>query len=318
MRPFATVRLPGRLGIWRWSDEVDTKAEAVSREQGPAIAADADAVSILSSDGNCLTSRDGGRSWTTETVPFGEHTHLGTVSLTSERSGGLLAAASALVSDPGGVRWTLRLARRVGAGAWQALPGPIDGRPECTAQNGPQADVVCDAFRVLEDAAGTMHAVFLGTAAGGSGLPVQAYYTSRLSGGDWRVPVAQLSPDPLHGLDRSTATDLLLDHDAAVLLAGFELHAGWRYRGDDAQLELIRDGAKRASPLPVSSFIRDAMSDSEPAAALSASAVSLAPTLLHTPDGRSWADVLMILNPSGVAAPGVVVWQHLDVTDWLR
>jgi hypothetical protein len=127
--------------------------------------------------------------------------------------------------------------------------------------------------------------------------------------------VAQLSADPLHGLDRSTATDLLLDHDAAILLAGFELHAGWRYRGDDAQLELFRDGAMRASPLPVSSFIREAMSESEPAAALSASAVSLAPGLLHTLDGRSWADVLMILNPS-VAAPGVVVWQHLDVTDW--
>jgi hypothetical protein len=178
--------------------------------------------------------------------------------------------------------------------------------------------VVCDAFRVLEDAAGTMHAVFLGTPAGGSGLPVQAYYASRLAGGDWLPPIAELSPDPLHGLDQATATDLLLDHGAAVLLAGFELHAGWRYRGDDAQLELFRDGAMRAPPLPVSSFIRKAMSESEPAAALSASALSLAPTLLHTPDGRIWGDVLMILNPSGVAAPGVVVWQHLDVTDWLR
>jgi hypothetical protein len=319
----ATIRyrsLTRQGGEWLWSDEVDTKAEAISREQGPAIAADPATVSILSSDGHYLTSRDGGGSWSAETVPFGSHTRLGTVSLTSERSGGLLATASALVTDPAaqsGGRWTLRLARRTGAGAWQAPPGPIDGRAECTSQNGPQADVVCNAFRLLEDPAGTLHAVFLGTPAAGSGLSVQAYYASRSSAGDWRAPVALLSPDPLHGLDRSTAIDLLLDHDAAVLLAGFELHAGWRYRGDDAQLELVRNGIMRASALPVSSFIRDAMTQSEPDAALSASALSLAPTLMHTPNGRIWADVLMILNPS-VAAPGVVVWQHLDVTDWLR
>ena len=308
-------------GNWRWSDEVDTKAPALNRELGPAITADADTVSILSADGHYLASHDGGRSWTTETVPFGSDARLGTVSLTSDRAGRPLAAASALVSDAGaasGVRWTLRLARRIGGVAWQVLPGPIDARAECTAQNGPQADVVCDAFRVLQDPAGSMHAVFLGTSAGGSDFPVQAYYAWRPSGGDWRPPVPLLAPDPLHGLGRSMATGLLLDHDAAVLLASFELHAGWRYRGDDAQLELFRDGAMQAPPLPVTSFIRNAMTETEPAVALSASALSLAPTLFHTPDGHIWADVLMILNPSAVFAPGVVVWQRLEVTDWLR
>jgi hypothetical protein len=39
---------------------------------------------------------------------------------------------------------------------------------------------------------------------------------------------------------------------------------------------------------------------------------------LHTTDGRIRADVLMVLNSSAVAVPGVVVWQHPGVTDWLR
>ncbi len=302
-------------GNWRWSGEIDTKAPALSRELGPAIAADADTVSILSADGHYLGSRDGGRSWTVETVPFGNADRLGVVSLASGRGGRPLAAASALTSGPAGVRWTLRLARRIGVGAWQALPGPIDERPECM---GPPADTFCNAFRVLEDPTGTLHAVFLGTPAAGSDLPIQAWYAWLPPDGEWRAPVPLLAPDKLHGLGRANSTDLLLDHDAVVLLAGFELHAGWRYRGDDAQLELFRDGAMRTPPLPVASFIRNAMTESEPAAALSASALNLAPTLLHTPDGRVWADVLMILNPTAVAAPGVVVWQRLDVTDWFR
>jgi hypothetical protein len=308
-------------GNWHWSDEVDTKAAALSRELGPAIAADADTVSILSADGHYLASRDGGHGWTTETVPFAADARLGTVSLTSDASGRLLAAAGALANDPGtttGVGRTLRLARRIGTGPWQALAGPIDGRAECTAQSGPQADAICDAFRVLEDPSGTMHAGFLAAPAGGSDLPVQAYYAWRPSGGDWRPPMPLLLPYPLHGPVWATTVDLALEQDATVLLVGFELHNGWRYRGNDAQLELFRDGILRAPPLPVTSFIRDAMTRSEPAAALSAVALSLAPTLLHTPDGHIWADVLMILKPSAAAAPGVVVWQRLDLTDWLR
>jgi hypothetical protein len=110
----------------------------------------------------------------------------------------------------------------------------------------------------------------------------------------------------------------MLDHDAVVMLVGFALHAGWRYRGDDAQLELFRDGAVAAPPLPVASFIRGAMTEHEPASALSVGALSLAPTVKRTTDGRVWADVLMILNPSAMVAPGVVVWQRLDLTDWMR
>jgi hypothetical protein len=307
-------------GDWHWSDEVDTKAPAVSREQGPAIAANGDMVSILSSDGHYIASRDDGRTWTTEMVPFATNARLGTVSLTLDSSERPLAAASALLNGVGGngVRWTLRLARRIGDGAWQTLPGPIDGRAECSAQNWPEADVMCDGFRVLQDPGGAMHAVWQGTPAGGSDFAVQAYYAWRPSGGEWRAPVRLVAPDPVHGLSKSLVTGLLLDNDVAMPLATFELHAGWRYRGDDAQLELFHDGAMRAPPLPVSSFIRAAMTESEPAAALSVSTPSLAPTLLHSADGRIWADVLLILNPSAVAAPGVVVWQRLDVTDWLR
>jgi hypothetical protein len=313
----ATIRyrsLTRQGGNWRWSDEVDTKASAVSRELGPDITANTDTVSILSADGHYLASADGGRNWTTETVPFATDGRLGTVSLTSDRLGRPLAAASALISDPqaaSGERWALRLARRIGVGAWQALPGPI------IAQR-PATDVVCDGVRVLEDPAGTLHAVFLSTPPAGSHFEVQAWYAQRSPTGEWAPPVPLLAADPKHGLSRAAASGLLLDNDAVVLVVAFALHAGWRYRGDDAQLELFRNGAITAPPLPVASFIRNAMTESEPAVALSVGALSLAPTLFHTPDGRVWADVLMILNPTAIAAPGVVVWQRLDVTDWLR
>jgi hypothetical protein len=306
-------------GTWRWSDEFDIKAPAPDRELGPDITANAETVSILSADGHYLASRDGGRSWATETVPFANDARLGTVSLTSDRSGRPLAAAGALTSSPqaaSGERWTLRLARRIGAGAWQALPVPIDGQGGCGARD--TTDVVCDGFRVLEDPAGALHGVFLSTPPAGSHFEVQAWYALRPAGSEWSPPVPLLAPDPKHGLSRAAATGVLLDQDAAVLLVGFALHAGWRYRGDDAQLELFRNGTMAATPLPVSSFIRNAMTESEPAVALSVGAFSLAPTLFRTPDGRVWADLLMILNPSAIASPGVVVWQHLDVTDWLR
>ncbi len=191
---------------WRWSDEVDTKAPA--RDQGAAIAADPTAVHILTVDGKYLTSRDGGRSWSTEAVPFGTFARLGSVSLTLDATGRPLAAASVLVSEAGppavapdgggqgargqgasgqgargsgaggqdagggeatragvapvaaagakGARWTVRLARRIGNGAWQVLPGPLDGRPEWTSPERPDQDVLCASFRVPEDAGGAM------------------------------------------------------------------------------------------------------------------------------------------------------------------
>ena len=309
---------------WRWSDEVDTKA--ASGDQGTAIAADANTVHILSGDGHYMASRDGGRTWTTETVPFGTFARLGTLSLTLDASGRPLAAAAVLVSEatqaaagPGkGARWTLRLARRIGNGAWQALPGPLDERPEWASGERADEDVLCDGFRVREDASGAMHAVWAGTSAGRSAFGFQAYYAWRPSGGEWGPPVLLAKPDPVHGLGKSFASGLIVDGDAAMPLLSLDLHSGWRYRGSDTELELFRGGTMRALALTLTRFIRDAMTVNEPAAALTSASPNPVVTLLHAEDGRFWADILVTLAPTRVAAPGVIVWRHLDVTDWRR
>jgi hypothetical protein len=311
---------------WRWSDEIDTKALNTSRDQGPAISADANAVHILNSDGRYMASHDGGLTWSTETIPFGTNPKLGVVSLTLDSAGRPLAATCVLSNDmtPGangrsaGVRWTTRLARRVGAGAWQVLPGPLNGRAGWSSADRPDEDVICDSFRVLVEPGGAMHAVWQRTPAGGAALGVQAYYAWRPSGGEWHPPVLLATPDPTHRSGRSFAEGLVLDGGTAMPLVSQELHSGWRYRGNDAEFELFRDGEKRAPALTVTRFIRDAMTASEPAAAMSTSSAEPLPTLVHAADGRVWADVLMILSPTRTASPGIIVLQHLDMTDGPR
>ena len=58
-------------GNWRWSREVDTRADSPGRDVGPSIVADTKGVYILTPAGVYTESRDGGQTWTTETVPFG-------------------------------------------------------------------------------------------------------------------------------------------------------------------------------------------------------------------------------------------------------
>jgi hypothetical protein len=304
---------------WRWSDEIDTKR--TSSDQGLAIVADATTVHILTSDGHYNASNDGGRTWTTEVVPFGTNPHLASVSLTIDRAGRPLAAASLLVSEASGrtgARWTLRIVRRIGAGAWQIQPGPLDGRTEWASADPPGDDVTCDSLRVQEDQGGAMHAVWQGISSGQTAFGVQAWYALRPSGGEWRPPIRLPQPDPVHGASKSYVAGVILDRDNAMPLTSRELHSGWRYRGTDSELELFRDGEKRAPPLPVAGFIRGAMTENEPAAGLSAMAASASPSLFHAADGRVWADMLTILSPAAIKAPAVVVWQHQDLTDWLR
>ncbi len=101
-------------------------------------------------------------------------------------------------------------------------------------------------------------------------------------------------------------------------LVTLDQHSGWRYRGSDAEMRLFHGAAARAPALPLTSFIRDAMTANEPAEALSTDAPTPVDTLLHTDDGRFWADIVMTLSATRANAPALIVWRHLDVTDWRR
>lgn len=311
---------------WRWSAEVDTKAPSYGRDTGPSIAADANAVHILTPAGSYTTSRDGGRTWTTEAVPFGSDQHVKTASLTLDAEGRALAASSSVVSGPenlsdehgSGGYWTIRLERRIVPGVWEAIPGPLDGRPEWAAPAQPNQDVLADWVRVLEDQKGGIHVTWHGTAVSRIYANDRAYYAWRSPDGTWRTPVALREPDPGRGIGWSYAPALTLDGDRALALLFYDMHAGHQDRGFDSELRLFEAGQPVAAAFPVTGFAARSIATGEPTTALSAWFPGTAPSLFRAADGRIWADVLVTLVPNGVPAPALIVWQRLDLTDWLK
>jgi hypothetical protein len=315
-----------RIGeAWKWFDDADTKIPGPGRDTGPAIAADAGGVHVLSSAGVYATSRDGGHTWTSETVPFGANEVVKTVSLTLEGAGRPLAAASTVVKGPPlseeaghGGYWTLRLRRRVAPGVWEPVSSPIDGRPEWSAPASANEDVLCDWVRVLGDRLGGLHVTWHGTAVDRIYAHDSAYYSWRAPDGVWRAPVPLREPGAARDFSWSYAPSLTLDGDWALPLVFYALRTGQRNRGFDSRLGLFHDGKSLAQPLPVTRFVEDSIVTGEPENALSAWFPGAAPSIVPTGDGRAWADILVALTPTGVQAPSLVVWQRLDLTSWWK
>ena len=308
------------IGIeWRWSEDIDTKAPAPRRYAGPSIAADPNGVHILTADGHYIASRDGGRNWISEMVPFGTYRELGMASLTLDSGGRPLAAADVLISEAEkGLYRTLRIVRRTGPGQWQAVPSPVDGRMEWAQPGVPAEAVVSDGFRLLEDRTGAMHALWHGTAVSRVEGAPRAYYAWRPPNGAWGAPVSLREPDPAPGFAWSSAGGMTLDGETAMPLVMQEMHKGWRYRGMDLELNLFRDGVRRAEPFPMTRFVVNAMRAGEPFEGFSVVSPDAAPGLSRASNGRIWADLLMALQPIRASAPGVIVWQRRDVTDWVN
>jgi hypothetical protein len=311
---------------WRWSDEIDTKVSSPGRDTGPSIAVDETSVHILTPAAIYTTSSDGGRTWASEPVNFGDDQHVKTVSLTLDNAGRPLAAASSVVISPKdyseeqghGGYWTIRLARRVGPGQWERIPGPVDGRPEWGPPTQPNQDVLSDWVRVMSNRAGGIHVTWHGTAVSRIYGNDRAYYAWRPRDGAWRAPVLLADADPGRGFGFSYAPGLTLDGDRALALVFQNMVAGHQQRGFDAELVLFRDGSALAPPLPVTSFARDSIVMGEPENALSAWFPSAAPTLERGADGRVWADILLSLAPTGVTAPNLIVLDRVELTAWLK
>lgn len=309
---------------WHWSDPVDTKAPGPGRDTGPSIAAGAGSVHILTPAGVYTASRDGGRTWTTEPAVFGPDARVKTASLTLDASGRPLAAASVVIASPPltedrghGGYWTMRIERRSAAGVWEEVRGPLADHPEWAAPAHADEDVLADWVRVAEDRAGGMHATWHGTAVSRIFANDAAYYAFRPKDGGWRELVSLHAPNRRRGDGWSYAPGLALDGVVALPLVFHNRLSGGQDRGFDAELGLYRDGRMLAPPLPVTHFARDAILAGEPASALSAWFPGPAPTPSRDANGRVWLDVLMTLVPAGVTAPGLTVWQRLDITRWL-
>ena len=313
---------------WRWSDEVDTKIPCPGRDVGPSVAATETAVHVLTPAGVYAWSTDKGRTWSSEPVPFGTIVQVKTQSLSLDSQGRPLAAASVIVATGSTARlsedrghggyWTIRVARRMGPGRWESVPGPVDRRPEWAAPASGEEDVLSDWVRVLEDPKGGMHATWHGTAVTRIYANDHAYYAWRPPGDGWQSPVSLREPDIGRGFSWSYAPGLTLDGDVAMPLVFHAMKTGRVEWGFDAELLAFRDGKSIAPPLTVTKFARDAIATGERGNDLGAWFPGAAPTLYRAPGGRVWADVLTMLEVKSAAAPGLVVYQRLDVTNWLN
>jgi hypothetical protein len=310
---------------WRWSDELDTKVVSPGRDTGPSIAADGNEVYILTPGSLFTSSVDGGRTWTTEKVNFGDDQHVKTASLTIDGSGHPVAASSSVVISPDmdeakghGGYWTIRMLRRAAPGRWERMAGPLDGRAEWAAPSTPDQDVLADWVRVMGDRSGGLHVTWHGTAVSRIYANDRAYYAWRPADGAWQPPIPLRDADPGRGFGWSYAPAVTLDGDRAFVLVFHDMVAGRQQRGFDVDMEVFRDGRSLAPALPVTRFARDSIVTGQPQNALSAWFPGAAPTLEHGEDGRIWADVLLCLSPTGVAGPALIVLDRLELTGWLK
>jgi len=141
-----------------------------------------------------------------------------------------------------------------------------------------------------------------------------AWYGWRPPGGEWQRPISLVEADPVHGLGRSSVAGLVVNKDTAMPLVSMELHSGWRYRGSDTRVYLLKGGQRSGEAWPLTNFLRDAMEGGESAAALSTAAGSPAMTPVEGQDGHLWTDVPLTLSSPMAKAPGIIVWRQLDVT----
>ena len=313
--------------IWRWSDEIDTGARSARRDIGPSVAVDVlGGIHVLSTDAIYAFSTDGGKRWTLEPLPLGEGREAKTTSLSLDREGRPLVVASVIPTGGKplseahgtGAHWPVLVFRRTAPGRWETVRGPLEGWREWEPPTLEAEDVLADWVRLMEDSSGGLHATWHGTAVSRVYGNDHAYYAWRPPGGAWNPPVPLREPDPEQGYGWSYAPGLTLMGETALPLVFYMVQARQSERGFDSDLNAFHRGKRVGTPLPVNRSARDSLIAGEPMGALSAWFPGAAPALWHGEDGRIWMDVLVTLFPTGIAAPGMVVYQRVDVTEWLK
>jgi hypothetical protein len=310
-------------GGWRWSTPVDTGIPSTGRDIGPAIAATASTIHIVTPGGIYGWSTDGGFTWSAKALPLPEGGRVKTASIAVDPKGRPVIAASVVLHGPGslsqdhgsGAYWSLLLLRRQPDGAWQALNTPLTGREEWDAPANVREDVLADWVRLAIDQSGAMHLTWHGTAVSRVYGNDRAYYASLESGSGWTAPIPLRDPITLLGLGSSYAPSLSLDGTVGLPLVFYEMNAAAGAPGFDADLLIVQHGKAVGPRLPVARFMRRAILTGEPSSALGARFPAAAPTTYHTPNGRIWLDVLDTFVPTDVPdAAKLIVYQRLDLT----
>lgn len=316
-----TRRVSRTAAGWVFGPVVDTEAKTSGQDVGPAVAVDArGGVHIVTPNGIYAFSRDGGQSWTTETVPLPPNQHMKTASIAADPSGAVHIAFSSVVArpDPPGQKlggyWQLRAITRTVDGRWTDATDVLSTYPEWRESHSSD-DVLADWVRISADQQGALHLAWHGTAASRKFGDDSAYYTWRNARGAWVSPVRLTPADPALGMQFSFAPSLTIDGDRALALTFYGVSDGPNFIGFDSTIALLRNGRIDGPLIPVTQFVRRAIAAKRPELALSARFPAAAPALWHSPDGHLWLDILELLKsdfqPGGAH---LIVYHRLDLS----
>jgi hypothetical protein len=311
---------------YTWGPVRDTGAKSDGRDVGPAIAADAKGIHVITPSGIYARSTDGGQTWKTEPMPIPAGQHIKTASLTLDPAGDVTVAFSSVVrpvkdtakNTGSGGYWQLRTIVRKADGSWTDARDALEDWPAwgepVTAQ-----DALADWVRIGIDGMGGTHLLWHGTAASRIYGNDEAYYSYRPFNGDWVRPFALVPTDPARGIKFSFAPSLAINGEHALAAVFYDVFDGDRWGGFDADLIPLWHGAPSGPALPLSRFVRASIEQKTPEFALSTRFPAVAPGVFHAPDGRAWLDVLETLIPMGVPdSAKLIVYQRIDVTGWLK
>ncbi len=301
---------------------IDTRARSGGRDTGPAIAADARGLHIVTPDGIYAFSGDAGATWKTAAVPLPEGQHVKTASLAVTDTGEIDIAFSSIAREKqkgastagGGGWWQLRTIQRTVRGTWENPRDALAGFPGWQAP-GPDEDVLADWVRIAKAEGGGLHATWHGTKESRIYGNDAAFYAWRSPFGVWETPVRLVPQDPAHGTRFSFAPSLAVDGRRALALAFYDVYAGEEWIGFDSALAVLHDGWLEGPRIPVTQFVAAAIASGHRERALSTRFPAAAPEVWRADDGHAWLDVLETL---GSRFPGaqdhLIVYHRLDVT----
>ncbi len=302
---------------------IDTTAPSAGRDVGPAMVAQSGRLHLVTPAGIYAASDDNGAHWHHEPVPRPSGVAVKTMSLAADASGAIDIAFSAPVISPpaigkddkgSGGWWQFRTIHHAASGEWS---NPLDVLQATPGWMKPEAgrDALADWVAIAAAPSGGLHATWHGTAISGVFGHDQAYYAWRDPSGSWQPPIAIMPPNAAQGIKYSFAPSLTVDNDRALVVVFYDVYAGAKWIGFDADVVILRNGRIEGPHLPLTHFVQDAIAAGHPERALSSRFPSAAPTLSRTTDGRVWLDVLETLAPGFPGATGqLIVYQRLDVT----
>jgi hypothetical protein len=323
-------RLRQQGDAWAFDPIRDTSVRSDGHDVGPSLdAANDEEIHIVSPTGASGISKDGGARWLRGTFPIPAGMRSKAASIAVGSGGEAHVAYTGVVrgpTDPSESRpssgyWELRYARRMADGTWTDQHNALTGAPAWAAP-ADGADVLVDWIRLAVDGSNTLHAVWHGTANTRIYGNDQPFYTRREAAGPgawrdgWEAPLLLYQTDKAKGENFAYAPVISFDGgDALVAVTFYEVQEGRRTVGFDSLARVVRRGALDGPSIPLTQYVRTALTSGRRDDALGSWFPSAAPAVFRPAEGRAWLDVLHTFEvASATRTPNLIVYQRIDVS----